>query len=61
MMRYNLLETEAPTHYDDKTLSSSVTTQQYGGTTVTISDIPALEARTNNSASTSSCPEDSQM
>ena len=58
-MRYNLLDTEELTHCDDKTMSSSVTTQQYGGTTVTISDIPALEARTNNN--TSSCPEDSQM
>ena len=58
-MRYNLLDTDSPTH-DDKGLSSNVTTQQYsGGTTVTISDIPALEARTINSAS--SYPEGSQM
>ena len=59
MMRYNLLDTHSPTH-DDKPLSSNVTTQQYsGGTTVIISDIPELEAKTINSAS--SCPEGSQM
>lgn len=51
MIKYNLLETNSD---DNKLLpSSNETIQQYGGTTVTISGIPALEARMNNSASTS--------
>lgn len=56
MMRYNLLETESPLSCDDK---PDVTSQQYSGTTVTISGIPALEARLSNN--TSSCTKGSQM
>lgn len=46
MIRYNLLDKESSISCDDKVLPS---TQHYSGTTVTISDIPALQARINNS------------
>ena len=54
MMRYNLLDTEPPlSANDDKPLpvrtNGDVTVQDYSGTTVTISGIPALEARIHNS------------
>ena len=53
MVRYNLLETGSLN--DDHVLPTdcNVTTQQYSGTTVTISGIPGLEARTNYSAPSS--------
>ena len=54
MMRYNLLDTEPPlsSANDDKPIpvrTNGVTVQDYSGTTVTISGIPALEARIHNS------------
>lgn len=53
MMRYNLLNTESPISYDNKQLpigtNGDVTIQDHSGTTVTISSIPALEARIHNS------------
>lgn len=65
MMRYDLLDMESPIHasYDKQDLSSN-TTQHYSGTTVTISRIPALEARTTKTNSASNLVEesaDSQM
>ena len=50
MMRYNLLDTQPPISYDNPLPTNcNVTIQDYGGSTVTISGIPALEARINNS------------
>lgn len=55
MKRYNLLNTESPISYDNDNkqlpigTNGDVTVQDHSGTTVTISSIPALEARIHNS------------
>lgn len=64
MIRHNLLDTKLPptNHDDDKPYASdTITTQQYSGTTVTISVIPALEARINNATGCIEEHKESQM
>ena len=61
MIRYNLLDKESSISRDDKMLPSNITTQHYSGTTVTISDIPALQARINSPTISTEESTESQM